>query len=905
MKRFLVSTIVGLGLTSLISPAALSADELCGACERKVLVTGRFEHHTINPGFIIEGAPRRREEAFREEIVGSNFAVSVPNLDAGKYTAIFGFAETDFGEPRQRLFNISCGEQVVVTNLDLFATAGGSGKVYLLKTEVDHAGDALRGPLTFTFSAQVGPAKLNTFELRTSSGLSLVSLRAADLINTEDTDALKVPEISGPVLWKDPAQPLEARVKDLVSRLSLAEKVAQMRNAAPSIPRLGVPSYDYWNECLHGVARAGTATVFPQAIGMAATWNVPLLHKVADVIATEARAKHNEYVASHEGDSARYSGLTFWTPNINLFRDPRWGRGQETYGEDPFLTARLAVSFIRGLQGDDPKYVKAMACAKHFAVHSGPETERHRFNVTPSDRDLYESYLPQFEAAVREGHVGAVMGAYNRLNGEPACSSPFLLTELLRKQWGFDGHVVSDCGAIYDIFANHQVVASSEEAAARAVKAGCDLCCGADYNSLTRAVLKGLLTAEDIDTAVGRLFTARFRLGLFDPPASVPYAHIPISENDSGSHEGLALRVARESVVLLKNDDVLPLRRDKIKRVAVVGPNADSVPVLIGNYNGDPARPITLLAGIQFVAGTNVEVIYAPGCRLATRMGAPEGLDLEAFASAIKAAKSADVVVFAGGIDARLEGEEMPVDFDGFASGDRTRIELPEIQTGLLDALHSTGKPVVLVNFSGSAVAFPNAKDVPAIVQAWYPGEQGGLAVAEVLFGDTNPGGRLPVTFYRSTEDLPPFRSYSMANRTYRYFDGTPSFAFGHGLSYTRFEYRNAALDNNKASCDQTLHLSFDLKNAGAKDGDEVAQVYFRHVNPSPSQAHLALCGFVRVSVPKKQTAKITIGIPLERFRSWNPEEKRYTVVPGDYELLLGAASDDIRTRLPLHVTAQ
>ena len=420
---------------------------------------------------------------------------------------------------------------------------------------------------------------------------------------------------------RTPRNPVAARADDLVRRLSLAEKVQQMRNAAPAIPRLGIPAYDYWNECLHGVARAGTATVFPQAIGMAATWDVPLLRQAAEVIATEARAKYNDYVSQHNGDSARYYGLTFWTPNINLFRDPRWGRGQETYGEDPFLTARLGVAFIRGLQGDDPKYVKAMACAKHYAVHSGPESERHRFDVAPSERDFYETYLPQFEAAVREGHVGAVMGAYNSVYGQPACASPLLLTDLLRKQWGFDGHVVSDCGAIYDIYANHKFTATPEEAAAAAVKAGDDLCCGTDYNSLVRAVKKGLISEEEIDTAVGRVLEARFRLGLFDPPSEVPYAQIPLAQNDTPAHEALALKMARESIVLLKNDNLLPLDRAKIKCIAVIGTNANSVPVLLGNYNGTPARPVTILDGIQSAAGTNLQVVYDPGCPLVPESG--------------------------------------------------------------------------------------------------------------------------------------------------------------------------------------------------------------------------------------------------------------------------------------------
>ena len=698
---------------------------------------------------------------------------------------------------------------------------------------------------------------------------------------------------------------MAARVKDLVRRLSLAEKIQQMRNETPAIPRLGIPAYGFWNECLHGVARAGTATVFPQAIGMAATWDIPLVRQEAEVIATEARAKHNNYIAAHNGDSARYYGLTFWTPNVNIFRDPRWGRGQETYGEDPFLTARLGVAFIRGLQGDDPNYLKAMACAKHFAVHSGPEPERHTFNVNPSERDLYETYLPQFEAAVREGRVGAVMGAYNAVYGEPACSSPLLLTDILRKEWGFTGHVVSDCGAIHDIFENHKTVGSSEAASARAVKAGDDLCCGVDFNSLTRAVRAGLITESEINTAVSRLLEARFRLGMFDPPERVPFARIPISENDTPAHAALALRVATESLVLLKNDGLLPLNAAKLKRIAVIGTNANSVPVLLGNYSGTPSHPVTILEGIRQAGGTATEVVYAPGCPLALPGDSNSTPGTVDFSAALAAAKSADVIIYVGGISPQLEGEEMKVNMDGFRGGDRTRIELPEVQNHLLRVLHATGKPVVFVNCSGSAIAMPwAAEDLPAILQAWYPGEQGGRAVADVIFGKANPAGCLPVTFYRSTGDLPAFDDYSMSNRTYRFFNGTPLFAFGHGLSYTKFKYRNVRLDQPGYQPDGTAKVSFSLKNSGRHDGDAVPQIYFRHKNSRIPQPKPALCGFTRLQLAAGQTANLTVEIPLERLRCWDRNAKKYIVKSGDYELLIGAASDDIRLRVPLKVLA-
>jgi beta-glucosidase len=733
---------------------------------------------------------------------------------------------------------------------------------------------------------------------------SLISLRAADLVDVEDSSAPQIPVVNGLEIWSDDSQPRDARVKDLVSRLSLAEKIQEMRNNAAAIPRLGIPAYDYWSECLHGVARAGTATVFPQAIGMAATWDVPLIHDEADVIATEARAKHNEYVRTHDGASAQYYGLTFWTPNINIFRDPRWGRGQETYGEDPFLTARVGVAFIRGLQGDDPNYIKAMACAKYFAVHSGPESTRHTFDAEPPERDFYETYLPQFEAAVREGHVGAVMGAYNSIYGKPACANPLLLTEILRDQWGFDGHVVSDCGAIYDIYANHKFTGMPEEAAADAVKAGDDLCCGTDYDSLTRAVREGLISEKQIDAAVGRLLEARFRLGLFDPASKVSFAQIPISENDTPEDSALALKVAQESIVLLKNNGVLPLNRTKIKHIAVIGANADSVSILLGNYNGTPSHPMTILQGIKDAVGTNAEVIYEPGCPLATQKDG-QIPSAESRENAIKAAMAADVVIYVGGISPQLEGEEMKVNYDGFSGGDRTQIELPVIQNDLLQALQFTGKPIVFVNCSGSAIAMLGAaENLPAIVQAWYPGEEGGRAVAGILFGDENPAGRLPITFYRATSDLPAFDDYSMSNRTYRYFNGTPLFAFGHGLSYTKFDYSDAQLSTANSDADGTVKISFTVKNSGAREGDEVAQVYFRHVNSALPQPKMALCGFTRIHLLSGQKAHLALSIPPERFRYWDTARKQYAVEPGDYEIMVGAASDDIRLRVPLKAVA-
>lgn len=886
------------------SADAFAADETCAVCDRKIAVTGEFHHLRETNSLAVQGAARRTDAAFDEEIAGKNFAVSVENLPAGRYILQIGLAEMDFTNAGQRVFDISCGDQIIASNLDIFAAAGGAGRALYLTNEVDFSGDATGGPLTVNFTGRTSDAKLNTFEVRDAANNSIISMRAADLVDVADAAALKIPEVPGPQIWKDSSQPVAERVRDLVSRLSLAEKIQQMRNSAAAIPRLGIPAYDYWSECLHGVARAGVATVFPQAIGMAATWDVPLVHQEADVIATEARAKHNDYAAKHNGDSARYYGLTFWTPNINIFRDPRWGRGQETYGEDPFLTGQLAVAFIHGLQGDDPRYIKAMACAKHFAVHSGPESTRHVFDAEPPERDFYETYLPQFEAAVREGHVGAVMGAYNEVYGRPACANPLLLTKILRRDWGFDGHVVSDCGAIYDIYANHHFADSPAQAAADAVKAGDDLCCGTDYNSLLRAVRENLISEKDVDVAAGRVLEARFRLGLFDPPDKVPFARIPISENNTPAHEALALKVARESIVLLKNNGVLPLDRTKIKRIAVIGADADSLPALLGNYNGTPSRPVTILDGIKSLAGTNVEVIYEPGCPLAFPTGG-EKLNVPCWTESVQAAWSADAVIYVGGLSPQLEREEAKVNYEGFSGGDRTRIELPEIQTEMLQALHASGRPVVFVNCSGSAVAMPwAAKHLPAIVQAWYPGEQGGRAVAEVLFGDVNPAGRLPVTFYRSTKNLPPFDDYSMDNRTYRYFEGTPLFAFGHGLSYTTFDYSDARLNATNFRAGDSVKVLFTVKNSGGRAGDEVAQVYFRRVTAKQPKAKLTLCGFVRVHLAQGQTAHVTLDVPVERFRYWDYMNKQYAVAPGGYEILIGAASDDIRARLPLAIAA-
>jgi len=729
---------------------------------------------------------------------------------------------------------------------------------------------------------------------------------------------------NGAEIWKDPSQSPAARAKDLLARMTLEERASQIMANTPAIPRLGIPAYSHRNECLHGVLSPGS-TVFPQAIGMAATWDVPLIKQEADAIATEGRAKHNDYVAKHNGDTGEHFGVNFYSPNINIFRDPRWGRGQETYGEDPFLTAQMGVAFITGLQGDDPKYFKAVACAKHYAVHSGPEKTRHVFDAKPSDRDLYDTYLPAFEASVREAHVDSVMAAYSSLYGLPCPADPFLLTDLLRKQWGFDGVVFSDGGAIGDVWAEHKFVPGPVEAAAVAVKAGCDVSSGGmgraarngQYNNnalkggrafivLPEAVQKGLLTEAQVNQAVERELEMRFRLGLFDPPAMVPFSKIGMDEVDSPAHQALALKLAQESIVLLKNDGLLPLDRAKFKSIAVIGPDADSARMQNGNYAAQATHSVTILEAIKELAGANGQVTYAKGCPMALRDDRSNAPTTDDTAQAIAAAKSADVVIFVSGIDATLEKEEggpRQAKFEGFDRGDRTRIELPPVQEDLIQAISAIGKPMVLVNCSGSAMAIPwEAKHLPAIVQAWYPGELGGKAVAQVLFGEVDPAGRLPVTFYDSTSDLPAFDDYSMDNRTYRYFKGKPLYAFGHGLSYTKFDYADAKAEGGAVKADGTIKVSFVVKNTGSREGDEVAQVYFRHLQSAAPRPNEALCAFTRVHLAQGASSTVKVEIPTERFRHWHSGKKQYVVDPDDYELLIGGASDDIRAKVNVKV---
>ena len=634
------------------------------------------------------------------------------------------------------------------------------------------------------------------------------------------------------------------KAKELVSQMTLEEKAAQLKYDAPAIPRLNIPAYNWWNEVLHGVARAGTATVFPQAIGLAAIFDEDFQQKIAEAIAVEARAKFNGQ--SRHGDRDIYKGLTVWSPNINIFRDPRWGRGHETYGEDPYLTSRLGIRFIKGLQGSG-KYLKVAACSKHFAVHSGPEALRHEFNAVASPKDLEETYLPAFEATVKEGEVESVMGAYNRVNGEPACGSETLLKKTLRERWGFKGHVVSDCWAVKDFHTNHKVTATAPESAALAIKNGCDLNCGVTYLHLLEALQEGLVTEEQITTACERLFTTRFMLGLFDEDCE--YNRIPVTETDTDEHDALALEAAEKSMVLLENDGTLPLDADSIKTVAVIGPNADSVMALEGNYNGTSSRYVTFLKGIRdYCAGRGIRVLYSLGSHLYKDRTSNLAQADDRLAEAAMYAECADVVIACVGLDAGLEGEEGDTGNE-FCSGDKKDLQIPESQRKLLKVLEKSAKKLVTVIAAGSSLNVPEGN---AKVFAWYAGQAGGTALAHLLFGEKNFSGRLPLTFYRNVNDLPAFEDYSMKNRTYRYFTGTPLYPFGFGLSYTRFSIQKA--EKNKEG------FAVSVSNDGKTDGDAVIQVYIACDHPEATP-NPRLCGFRRVSLKPGETKEVSVMI--------------------------------------------
>ncbi len=649
--------------------------------------------------------------------------------------------------------------------------------------------------------------------------------------------------------YLDPRRPPAARAADLLRRLTVEEKIAQLMTAAPAIPRLGVPAYDWWNEALHGVARAGRATVFPQAIALAATFDEPMVRRVATAISDEARAKFN--LAQARGERGRYQGLTFFSPNLNIFRDPRWGRGQETYGEDPLLTARMGVAFIAGMQGDDPRFLKTVATAKHFAVHSGPEADRHIFDARPSEHDLTDTYLPQFEAAVREAHVASVMAAYNRVDGTPSAASARLLDETLRKGWGFAGYVVGDCGAVDDIFASHHLTPSLAAAAAAALRAGTDLDCGRAYAALGPALARGLIAEADLDRALGRLFWARFRLGLFDPPPATPWDGLGAEAIDTPAHRQLARQAAARAVVLLENrNGALPLA-PSVRRIAVVGPTADDGEVLLANYHGTPSQAVTLLEGIRAAARLRgATVRYARGAALTGAGGSSAQLR-----EALTAARKSDVVVAVVGLSPALEGEEKDSALN--PAGDRRDIGLPASQERLIEALVATGKPVIVVLTGGSALAVPFASArAAALLEAWYPGEEGGDAVADVLFGAANPAGRLPITIYRSTADLPPFADYAMRGRTYRYLDKDPLYRFGDGLSYTTFRYANLAVAAGAKT------ISVEVQNVGARAGDEVVEVYLVPRDAPAYAPRLWLAAFARVSLGPGERRAVSLALP-------------------------------------------
>ncbi|MBE5766031.1 MAG: glycoside hydrolase family 3 protein [Clostridiales bacterium] len=646
----------------------------------------------------------------------------------------------------------------------------------------------------------------------------------------------------------------EARklAKELVSKMTLDEKLSQLKHYAEPVERLGVPRYNWWNEALHGVARAGTATVFPQAIGLAASFDEDFQRTIGDTVATEGRAKFNMFI--EQNDREIYKGLTYWSPNINIFRDPRWGRGHETYGEDPFLTARMGIAYVKGLQGDG-EYMKTAACAKHYAVHSGPEATRHEVDVRPSDYDLWDTYLPAFEAVVKEGGVEAIMGAYNRVNGEPCCGSNMLIRDVLRGKWGFEGHFVSDCWAIEDFHVNHKVTDTAPESAAMALKAGCDINCGVTYLHLKQAYLDGLVTEEEIDASVIRAMTARYLLGLFDE--NCEYNSIGYEQNDSAENNALALKAAHKTMVLLKNDGILPLNREKIKSIAVIGPNADSILALEGNYCGTSSRYKTFLAGIRDACGDDIRVNYAQGAHLFSNRTVdilgPEG---DRLSEARAAAKNSDVVVLCVGLDATLEGEQGDAS-NAFAAGDKLTLELPESQIRLIKAVVAMGKPVITVVAAGSAL---RVEEGNAVLWVGYPGQAGGTALADILFGKVNPSGKLPVTFYRTADDLPPIEDYTMQNRTYRYYKGEALYPFGFGMSYTKYDYSDLVYDADKRE------LTVTVRNVGNVAGEESVQAYIRDMDTNSHDLNWSLCAFKCVALQPGEEKRVALSVGENAF---------------------------------------
>lgn len=693
--------------------------------------------------------------------------------------------------------------------------------------------------------------------------------------------------------YQDESLSFARRAEDLVSRMTLDEKITQMLYNAPAVERLGIPAYNWWNEALHGVARAGVATMFPQAVGMAAAFDANLMRRVGDVIATEARAKYHEF--QRHGDRDIFKGLTMWSPNVNIFRDPRWGRGQETYGEDPFLTGKLGSAFVRGIQGGDPRYLKTAACAKHFAVHSGPEEERHRFNAVVSVKDLRETYLPAFRDLVKDAHVAGVMGAYNRVNGEPCCGSKTLLTDILRHEWGFRGYVTSDCWAIQDFHLHHMVTKTAPESAAMALNNGCDTNCGSMFANLLIAFQEGMVKEEAIDRAVIRLMTIRMRLGMFDDPAHVPYARIPYETNDCPAHHETAREVARRSMVLLKNDGTLPLDREKVRAIAVVGPNADSRAALIGNYYGTASQYVTVLDGIRAAVLPGTRVYYAQGCDICRDRVESLAEPDDRVSEAVSAAEHADVTIVCLGLDAAMEGEEGDAG-NSMAGGDKKDLNLPDQQEKLLEAVCATGKPVVLVLLAGSAFSITWADaHVPAILDAWYPGAEGGTAVASLLFGDCSPSGKLPITFYRTTEELPDFRDYAMAGRTYRYMKREALYPFGFGLSYTRFAYENLTLSAGRVAAGEPVKCRVTVRNVGGRDGYETVELYLRDCEASVTIPRWELRGVEVVCLHPGESGEIEFTLS-PRHMSLIDEAGRRVLEPGAFEVFVGGSQPDARS---------
>lgn len=656
--------------------------------------------------------------------------------------------------------------------------------------------------------------------------------------------------------------------KELVGKMTIEERASQLRYNSPVVKRLGIPAYNWWNESLHGVARAGVATSFPQAIGMAAAFDVDMMKKIGDAIATEGRAKYNAYADKNDRDI--YKGLTFWSPNVNIFRDPRWGRGHETYGEDPFLTGRLGVAYIEGLQGDG-EYLKTAACAKHFAVHSGPEAVRHEFDAVVTKKDLYETYLPAFEACVKEGDVEAVMGAYNRTNGEPCCGSKTLIQDILRDAWDFQGHYVSDCWAIRDFHEHHMVTKTPTESAAMALKAGCDVNCGNTYLFMLMALQEGLVTEEDITVAAERLFTTRFLLGLFDENE---FDKIPYDKVECKEHLELAHEATLKGTVLLKNNGLLPLQKEKLKTVGVIGPNANSRASLVGNYHGTSSRYITVLEGIQDEVGEEVRVLYSEGCHLYKDRTEVLAWRQDRISEALIVAEQSDVVVLCLGLDETLEGEEGDTG-NSYASGDKQDLQLPEVQRELLEAVVKTGKPIILCMMTGSAMDMQFADaHVDSILQTWYPGARGGKAIAEILFGKVSPSGKLPITLYKDLEKLPSFEDYSMNGRTYRFIEEAPLYPFGYGLTYGRVVVKAAEIVGDIVA-NQDINIKAEIENIGHYDTDEVIQVYIKDLESPHAIKNGSLCAFKRIHVEQGQIVEVVFNVPYQSLFVVNDEGER------------------------------